>query len=308
MANAPFPIQPELTGIAIAYRNNKLIADEVLPRVPVGKQEFKYLKQTLADSFTIPDSKVGRKSKPNEVDFSAAELTASTEDWALDDPIPQVDIDNAPANYDPLGRATASLMDLILLGREKRTADLVFDATQYAAANKITLSGASQWNDVNSDPVLNIMNGLDACIMRPNMGVIGRAAFSRLCMHPKISKAVLGNGGDVTIATRQAIAALFELDDLVVGEGWVNVAKKGQLASLVRVWGKHMALIYRDKMADTRGGTTFGITAQFGTRIAGSETDSSIGMRGGQRVRVGEAVKELITANDMGFFIQNAVA
>ena len=42
MAKAPFPIIPELTGIAIAYRNRAMIADLVLPRVtPVSKEEFK---------------------------------------------------------------------------------------------------------------------------------------------------------------------------------------------------------------------------------------------------------------------------
>ncbi len=49
---AAFPIQPELTAIAIAYKNRSLIADQVLPRVPVGKQDFKYLKFNLADGFT----------------------------------------------------------------------------------------------------------------------------------------------------------------------------------------------------------------------------------------------------------------
>ncbi|AWF69171.1 hypothetical protein CSC27_7061 [Pseudomonas aeruginosa] len=29
----------ELTAIAIAYRNGRMIADEVLPAVPVGKQD-----------------------------------------------------------------------------------------------------------------------------------------------------------------------------------------------------------------------------------------------------------------------------
>ncbi|HCF5482095.1 TPA: phage capsid protein, partial [Pseudomonas aeruginosa] len=33
MSNAPFPIDPELTAIAIAYRNGRMISDEVLPRV-----------------------------------------------------------------------------------------------------------------------------------------------------------------------------------------------------------------------------------------------------------------------------------
>lgn len=309
MSKAPFPIQPELTAIAIAYRNARLIADDVAPRVPVGTQEFKYLRYTLAESFTIPDTKVGRSSAPNQVDFSATEVTDSTVDHGLDDPVPQADIDNAPPNYDPLGRAVEGTTDLILLAREKRTADLVFDANQYATANKTTLSGTSQWSDfVNSDPVANIMTGLDACIMRPTVMVIGRAAWTKLATHPKIAKAVLGNSGDVTIATRQQVAALFELEDVLVGEGWVNTAKKGQPPALARVWGKHCSLIYRNRLADTRRGMTFALTAQWGSRVSGSEFDRDIGLRGGQMVRVGESVKELITANDLAYFIQNAVA
>lgn len=309
MGNAPFPITPELVAITIAYRNAKLIADSVLPRVTVGKQEFKYWKYSLADGFTIPDTKVGRKSKPNEVEFSATETPDSTEDFGLDDPIPQADIDNAPPKHDPVGKAVEQLTNLILLDREVRTANKVFDVNNYGSNNKVTLSGASQFNDfTNSDPIKTIMDTLDACIMRPNVMVIGRAVFSTLARHPKIVKAVLGNAGDSGIARRQDIAELFELEEVLVGEAWLNTAKKGQPVSLARAWGKHISLIYRDLTADTRGGTTYGYTAQWGSRIAGANPDSNIGLRGGQRVRVGESVKEVICANDLGYFIQNAIA
>ena len=73
MSNAPFPIQPELTAIAIGYRNTRLIADAILPRIPVGTQEFKYLMYNLADGFTVPDTKVGRKGKVNEVECAVQE-------------------------------------------------------------------------------------------------------------------------------------------------------------------------------------------------------------------------------------------
>jgi len=309
MPNAPFPITPELTAIAIAYKNQKLIADDVLPRVPVGKQEFKYTKYKLADGFTVPDTKVGRKSAPNQVEFGAEEVTASTEDFGLDDPIPQADLDNAPANLDPRGQAVENLTNLILLDREVRAANLVFNANNYGAANKLTLAGTSQFSDfANSDPIATIMDALDACVMRPNVMVIGRPAFSVLARHPKIVKAVLGNAGDSGIARRQDIADLFELEEVLVGEAFYNTARKGQNVSLARAWGKHIALIYRDKTANTRGGITFGFTAQWGNRIAGSIPDKNIGLRGGELVRVGESVKEVICANDLGFFLQNVVA
>ncbi|HEC12311.1 MAG TPA: phage capsid protein [Acidiferrobacteraceae bacterium] len=309
MPKANFPITPELTAIAIGYSNEKMIADQVLPRVPVGKQEFKYMKHTMAEGFTLPDTKVGRKSSPNKVDFSATETTDSTEDHGLEDDIPMTDIANAPEGYDPKGKSTVQLTNLIELRREKRIADLVFDANQYGAAYKETLAGNDQWSDAaNSDPVAKIMDSLDVVIMRPNVMTIGRAAFTMLARHPKIVKAIHGNSGDSGIARRQDIAELFELDELLVGEGWLNTAKKGQAPNMVRVWGKHCALIHRDMNADTNFGATFGYTAQFGTRIAGANPNPDIGLRGGETVRVGESVKELITANDLAFFLQNVVA
>jgi len=309
MPNAPFPIQQELTAIAIGYRNTRLIADNVLPRVPVGKQEFKYLVYNLADGFTVPDTKVGRKGKVNEVEFSATEATASTEDFGLEDPIPQADIENAPVNFDPVGRGVEGITDLILLDREVRTAGIVFNADTYGASNKTTLSGTSQFSDfTNSDPIATIYTALDGCIMRPNVMTIGRPAFSVLCRHPKLCKAIFGNNTDTGIVTASQIAQLFELEEVLIGEAFLNTAKKGQTVTLSRVWGKHLALTYRDKNATTRGRMSFGYTTQFGNRIAGAWGDNNIGLRGGQRVRVGESVKELICAPDLGYFIQNAVA
>lgn len=306
---APFPIDPVLMAIVIAFRNTALIADEVLPRVPVGKQEFKWLEHSMAEGFTVPDTRVGRGSQPNQVTFSAIEKTGATEDYGLDDPIPQADIDNAPANYDPVGRAAEGIMDLVELDREVRVAGTVFNAATYGAANKVALVGQDQFNDyVNSDPIGVITGALDSMIMRGNIMTIGRSVFSKLASHPQIVKAVHGNAGDAGIATRRQMADLFELEDILVGSAWVNTAKKGQAMSLARTWGKHLALIHRNKTADTRSGVTFGVTAQFGTRIAGQIDDKDIGLRGGKRVRAGESVKEVITAADLGYFVQNAIA
>lgn len=305
----PFPIDPVLMAIVIAFRNTSLIADEVLPRVPVGKQEFKWMEHTMTDGFTVPDTRVGRQSQPNQVSFSAAEKTGATEDYGLDDPVPQADIDNAPANYDPLGRAAEGIMDLVELDREVRAANLVFNAATYGANNKVALVGNDQFSDyVNSDPIGVITGALDAMIMRATIMAIGRSVYTKLASHPQICKAIHGNSGDAGIVSRKQMADLFELEDIYVGEAWVNTAKKGQAIALSRTWGKHLALLHRNKTADTRSGVTFGVTAQFGTRIAGQIPDKDIGLRGGIRVRAGESVKEVVTAADLGYFVQNAIA
>lgn len=310
MANAPFPIQPALTAVAVRYRNGAMIADQVLPRVPVAAQEFKYFTYTLADGFTLPDTKVGRRSKPNEVEFAATETAGICWDYGLDDPIPQADLDNAPANLDPRGRAVEALADLIALDREVRVANLVFNLNTYPAANRVTLSGASQWSDfTNSSPLDAILTALDSMVMRANVAIFGQAVWTKLRQHPRVVQAVYGTAQTAGVVNRQQVAELLELDEILVGQGFVNSAKRGQTPTLTRVWGKHAALIHRDGMADTRGNrTTFGFTAQFGDRVAGSIADPHIGMRGGERIRVGESVAEVICAPDLGYFFQNAVA
>jgi hypothetical protein len=309
MPNAPFPIQQTLTAIAVQYRNSTLIADAVLPRVPVGTQEFKYMRHAMSEGFTIPDTRIGRRSRPNELEFTAVEVAAACLDYGLDDVIPQRDINNAPEGYNPVERAVQGLTDLVLLDREKRVADIVFALNTYPAAQRTTLSGTSQWSDfTNSTPLVNITTALDTMVMRGNVMVIGRQAWTRLSMHPQIVKAVMGYANDSGIVTRQQVAALFELEDVLVGEGWLNTARKGQAANMQRVWGKHCALIHRDSLAGPQMRTTFGFTAQFGTRFSGQMPEPHAGIIGGTRVRVGESVAEVVSANDLGYLFQDAVA
>lgn len=311
MAKAPFPIVPYLTSIAIGYRNRRLIADQVLPRVTVGAQEFKYFKLAVENGFTIPNTRVGRTSQPNKVEFTADEVTDSTRDWGLEDPIPQADVDNArnnPALGDPEGRSTEYLSNLIALDREVRVAGKVFDPNNYGAANKDTLEDEEQFSDfTNSDPIGVIQAALDSMIMRATTMVMGRVVASTLVRHPKIVKAFNGTAGDSGIVPLEFLGRLFELDQVLVGEGWVNTAKKGQAPNLQRVWGNALSLLFQDPLATTQNGTTFGFSAQWGTRIAGSIPDSDIGLRGGVRVRVGESLCEVITAADLGYLITDVV-
>jgi hypothetical protein len=147
-------------------------------------------------------------------------------------------------------------------------------------------------------------------IVRANTLVLGQATWSKLRQHPKIVQAILGSGSaqQAGIVSRQAVANLFELKDLLVGQAWINNAKKGQTGSYGRLWGKDASLIFVNPLAESTTDMSFGVTAQWGVRIAATIEDEDIGLRGGTKVRVGESVKELILANDTGYFFQNAVS
>ena len=308
MTNAPFPIQPELTQIALAYKNPNYVADLVLPRAPVGTQEFKYLSHTKAESFTIPNTQTGRKGRVNEVEFTATETEASTKDYGLEVGIPQNDINNQPSNYNILGRNTEMLQDLIMLDRELRVATQVFDAANYHADNEETLVGNDQWNEYStSTPIADIMTALDACFIRPNKCVMGHDVWTVLRQHPDIIQATNKNSGDTGIAARQAVAELFELQEIIVGQGRYNSAKPGQTPTYGRLWGDSCLFFYQNPTAMPNMGVTFGLTAQWGDKVAYQWEDKNIGLRGGQRIRTGESVKELIIAADCAYLFSDCL-
>lgn len=315
---APFTVQPRLTQIAMGIKPSGFIADEVCPRIPVPSEKFIYTKFSTDEAFSIPDVRVGRTGQPNQVEFGGIDVTDSTEDYGLDDPVPNKDIKNAVGtNYDPLDAAAERTALLVRMAREKRVADLYFNLATYAASLRSTLVGQSQWSDyANSDPITAILTRFDDMLVRPNVAVLGRATWTKLRMHPKVVAAVLnasnGNGGAAAAgsASQQAVADLLELDRIYVGESFANTAKKGQVAAFSRMWGKHAAFLRIEKsVRDTRAAVpTFGFTAQWGDDVAGTIADANIGLEGGQKVRVGEHVKELVAFQEVGTFFQNAVA
>jgi hypothetical protein len=208
------------------------------------------------------------------------------------------------------------LADLISLDREKRVAALVFADATYPAANKVDLSvssGVNQWDNFDpttgSNPIAQITAAMDGMLVRPNTMVLGRQVATKLMQNPRIIKAFNANLGDSGIVPLDFIRVLFGLEKILIGEGWVNSKKKGQTATMVRIWGKSAALLAINPLVQsTVGGVTFGITAEWGTRVAGTRQDPDIGLRGGTRVRVGESVKELVTASDAGYLFENAIA
>lgn len=311
--NYPFPIDPQYTAIAIAYQNRSLIGSQVLPMTPVASKRFNWIRHTLSEGFTPPADYVGRKSKPNQISFTGTEETNTTADYALDDPIPRDDIEasNIPG-FDLQGRSTEYLTNLLELAHEKRIADKVFNPDTYPAANKDILSGTSQFNDPTSNPIEYLLEKLDGLVMRPNVLVFGQDSWRQTRQNPNVVEYVKGTGiatgGQRGMISREQFAEALEVEQILVGQGWINSAVRGQTPALNRVWGKHISMIYRDVLAGPQRGTTFGMCAMFGNKIAGTIEDPDVGMRGGIRVRAGWSVADIITAPDLGYFIEDAVA
>lgn len=301
----PFVVDPVYTGIARAFRLAPAIADMVLPRIQVA-EKFAYHEFSLKEDFRVPDNRVGRTSRPNQVVSSSSRKMAETVDYALDHPVPIGDIEAGhQAGIDVKGRAVELIEKYNESAREIRVANMVMNPANYGA-NTLALSGASQWTDPTNDPIAAIKTQLDAMILRPNIAALPRNVATALQLNPNVIKAAHGNSGDKGVAAMRAIADLLELDEIYIGARFFDAAKPGQAANLARAWADHAAFLYIDKNAQNTESVTFGFTGQYGQKDAGEIPDPDVGRKGGVRMRSGESLKELIVAPEAGFLFQNA--
>lgn len=318
----PFVVDPVLTAIAVGFRNTSAmrIADQVLPRSTVGGEKFSWTEYPIEEAFNTPDARVGRLGRVQQLTFSGTRKTDEVDDYGLDAPVPFDDIEAAEnqrvaglSNYDPEGRAVEVLSDTIENIREVRVANLVHNSDSYSAGRKVTLSGGDQLSDFdNSDPVDVIKTAIHGTLIyRANTAVMGTDVWTKISSHPKLLNAVKGGLTSEGMITPRQFVDLFAgegLKNLLIGDAWVNAAKPGQDVNLQRAWGKHIAMLHINPMADVQGGgVTFGLTAEYGGKVSGRIEDPDIGLNGGYRIRRGERVKELSVAPDLGYFIQDAV-
>jgi hypothetical protein len=306
-ANSPLVIVPSLSAVAIKFRQKNFIADLVMPRTPVDKQTFIHIKDRIQDWITPVETAVGRTGTVNALANSLQDPTyLATLNQGLDESVPNQDEMNGPQES-ALMRATQRVMALIELRREQRVAAIV--ATTGNHAFTATLSGTAQWSDtVNSNPVSDLLTYLDKPFMRPNKLIMGRDVWTKLRQHPKMIESAFWAGAQSGIVSHQQVADILEVDEIIVGDGWYNGAAKGQASANTRLWGKFIAGIYQGDNVSSDSGNIWGYTAQFGQRIAGTIATADIGLFGGQKVRAGESIREVVAAPEFGFLLSAVVA
>ncbi|MBQ7567292.1 capsid protein, partial [bacterium] len=210
--------------------------------------------------------------------------------------------------YNPQAEAAEYLTELMAVDREKRVADIAFNAGSYATGCKTTLTGENQFSHANSDPLNTLLTGLDAPFVRPNTIVMGQAVWSALRRNAKMVQTVYPNANGNGIITPEQLAGILGVDRVLIGQARANRAKRGAAPNIDYLWGKHLAMLYIDASATVSSRLTWGFTAEFGSRSSGVIPAPEKSVRGSVRVRVSESLRELVVCPDAGYFIQNAVS
>jgi hypothetical protein len=177
------------------------------------------------------------------VDFALSTDSYFCEDHALESAVTDEERENADPAIAPDIDRTEFLTDKILLNREIALADLILANGGFPTD---TLTGDDRWDDVDSD----LLGALDAAraeihgsIQRePNTLLLSHDVYHAVRRHPQV-KELAGAMASGAPGPEQ-LAALLDIERVVVARSWKNAAAPGQAADMQPVWGKSAAMLY----------------------------------------------------------------
>jgi hypothetical protein len=237
-------IDPVLSNVSVAYKNEDYIAEQILPVQSVAVTKGKYY---VYDQAMFRRNKTLRApgAKANEVEYGLTTASFELFDYALKEKIEWGVIDQADVALSPETDAVESVTEMLLVDAEMQLATTL--STTSIITQYTTLSGTSQWSDyTNSDPLGDIKTArqtVQASIMRkPNTLILGQQVYDTLVDHPDVVERVKYSFG--VSPTPELMARIFQVEKVIVGSALYNSATEGQTDSMAYIWGKKAWVCY----------------------------------------------------------------
>lgn len=261
------PINPQevhideaLSEFSLAYMQSadKFVAWRVFPNINVSKQSNRYWTFPRQWFFTEGFKKAAPGSVAGEVTYEVDNTPQYFCDvWKERTAVLHQVRANADRMIDPENLAAKLLTTHAMIKLEKDWVSTFFQAGVWTTQRSGTAGSpnlATQvryWDDyVNSDPLedierLKVVQG-ELTGYEPNKLVIGRKVWKALRNHPDIVDRVKygQTPGRPAEVTRQAVAALMELDEILVCSAVHNTAKQNLAPNYQYIAGNHVLLTY----------------------------------------------------------------
>lgn len=299
-----------LSQVAIKYRPEGFIADQLAPSVGVNKQSDSYYVWNIADAHRVIDDYRAPGQKARSMTRSVSSDTFFCKNHALSHPLPYEDIINADAAEVFTGRSIVaeSILDQLYLNKEYR---LAMQCTSGSNVGSYT-TVASAWNGSGSDPIADIDTAIDNIMgvtgVRPNSIVFGWNTWKSLKRHADIIDGVYGDGaaqrGGARVPGMDGIKSLFGLERALIGGTYYNSADENQSASLSALWND-VCLLYYAPMTPRKDKPSFMYSFDW-DKVKGFNRQAQVfdkPDRGAEKVQVGFYEDNKITASALGFLI-----
>lgn len=237
-------INRPLTNLAVEYRNEAYIADQVMPFTQVSKESDLYYVFNN-DAFIPEDSKRANGAETIRASWGVSTSSYVITEHALHDIITDRDRENADAPLQLDAQSTQVLTDKLLLKHEIETASLLFTTGTWSLGASVSAGWASLTTTV--DVVGAVYTG-DETIMqnsakKANGMIIGQVTYNNLKQHPDITNRI--QYVERGVRNPAVLSALFDIENIYVGRAVKNSNPEGLAASNAFVWGDHALIFYR---------------------------------------------------------------
>ena len=252
-------IDPVLTTAARGYRNADHVHKALFPRVETmvrggTRVEFDRTDFRRSNSARAPGAKTrrvqfGHKGEKFGLDQHRLEGKLPVENAEEAMRVPGIDLGM---------RTVDGTLSLISLEREIHAAGLAAKTTSYPAAHVNTLAGNSKWDAAGSNPTADVVGAVEqirsAIGRRGQTVVLGPKVYSVVRIHEKVLQQIRYKGDGKQIATKEDLAQLWDVKEVVVGDAiYVDADDVTH-----DVWGKIVVVAYTMVGAVTRYEPSFG--------------------------------------------------
>lgn len=256
-------IDPILSTHARGYRNSEFIGHLLFPRVTIpnrsmrvlrfGKEAFRMMNTRRAPGADKKRVQYGYASDPISLVQDALEGIVPVEHQEEAEAVPGIDLGMGAINM---------VLDVIDLGHEYEAANLARTPGNYAASNRLALTGTDRWSNDASDPQSDVDEAKEV-IRRmigryPNTLTLGPSAFNALKRHPKVKEQFKYTGRESI--TTEMLANFFDVERVIVGKAvWLPEAAV-ETTPASDVWGDDAILSYVASSGNNFGAPSYGYT------------------------------------------------
>jgi hypothetical protein len=223
-----------------------MIADQVLPVTTVGLEAGTYTKITRESILTMEDAKHSEGAY-NRIGFTGEDATYACEERALEFALSDKKLARFSRDFDAEMVAVMHLRHKLAMTREKAVKDLVFNTSTWTGAPLYTDVSSAPWDAAGSDAIGHVAAAASAvrtnCGIAPDTLIVGYATMQNLLKNTAIRASFPGVQILSADLIRANAAAIFGLNQIVVGNMVYNSADEGYTASLTDLWGDDYAMI-----------------------------------------------------------------
>jgi len=224
----------------------RFIADQILPARGVAK-EAATLSVIKRKNITIPETKHADGAVYNRVVLYADDMTYTCVDHGLEGQLTDRQREKFRNDFDAELETVNGIKTKMMIAREKRVKDLVFSTTTWTGSDLYTDNSGKPWDTASTD-IISQVNAAKENV-RLNTGVmadsliIGEAAMQNLLKNDDIIARFPGAALITEATLRANLAAIFGLQNLIVGAVAYNSADEGQDFSATDLWVDDYAMV-----------------------------------------------------------------